>query len=206
MTIPGPYGAMGEYFNATAGFQCVELAERFLAVADGLAPVFANGQQVAANYHSTYASTELYLNGSASAVGHAPVAGDVISFSNAPGFDAVTDGHVAVVSSSAVDKRTGNGALTIAQENVSRGYNRYTLLVEHWRLVDPNSAPDALFGFAYAEWLHVPPYRSTVGPAESSILAPETGAIEPVRRIVAGMMSNLGQPAKSRLRERTRRR
>ena len=54
---PGPYGADIVYSNATPGFQCVELADRFLAVVDGLAPVFANGQQVAANYHAAYANT-----------------------------------------------------------------------------------------------------------------------------------------------------
>ncbi|HLX78132.1 MAG TPA: CHAP domain-containing protein [Acidimicrobiales bacterium] len=159
VTIPGPYGAFGYYYNATSGFQCVELAERFLAVVDGLAPVLANGQQVAANYHAAYVNTSLYVNGTPGAVGHAPKKGDVISFSNAPGFDAVAAGHVAIVDKSKIDAR-GNGTVTIAQENVGAGYWIYTLDVDHWRLVDPMWAPDALWGFGYAEWLDVKPYRS----------------------------------------------
>jgi hypothetical protein len=192
VTLPGPYGSTGYFFNATTGFQCVELAERFLALADGLPPVLANGQQVAANYHAAYANTELYVNGSRGAVGHPPVAGDVISFSNAPGFDAYTDGHVAVVSSSAVDAKTGDGAVTIAQENVGAGYQRYTLLLEDWRLVDPNSPSDALFGFAYAEWLHVTPYRVAFRAAAASLVKATSieGAFDPVRGII-------GSPAAS---------
>jgi CHAP domain len=184
--LPGPYGSMGYFYNATTGFQCVELAERFLALADGLAPVLANGQQVAANYHASYANTELYVNGSRGSIGHPPVAGDIISFSNAPGFDAYTDGHVAVVSASAVNAKTGDGTVTIAQENVGSGYQRYTLVLEDWRLVDPNSPSDALFGFAYAEWLHVTPYRVAFHSSAAGIVKSTSieGAIDPLLGII----------------------
>ena len=200
VTLPGPYGSLGYFFNATTGFQCVELAERFLAVADGLAPVLANGQQVAENYHSAYMNTQLYVNGSAQAVGHAPVDGDVISFSNAPDFEAFSDGHVAVVSSSSVNDRTGDGTVTIAEENVSPGYQLYTIMLEHWRLVDPSSPPDALFGFQYAEWLHVTPYRAAVGAAQTSIVsAPNVaGAIEPVQGIIGSLSAGLGHLSHAR--------
>lgn len=181
VTIPGPYGASGYFFNATPGFQCVELAERFLALADGLAPVLANGQQVARNYHAAYSNTSLYVNGSRSSIGHAPLAGDVISFSNAPGFDAWQAGHVAVVDRSSVNSG-GNGTVTIAQENVGAGYWIYRLDVVRWRLVDPTSAPDALWGFAYAEWLHVRPYRAAEASSAVRLFAkrprPGIGAIE----------------------------
>lgn len=195
VTLPGPYGSTGYFFNATTGFQCVELAERFLAVADGLAPVFANGQQVAENYHRAYPNTELYVNGSAGAIHHPPVSGDVISFSNAPNFDAYSDGHVAVVSSSSVNEETGNGTVTIAQENVGTGYQRYTLSLEHWRLVDPNSPPDALFGFAYAEWLHVTPYRLAFGAALTSLVNRQDGPglIEPVEGIASRLPAGFGR-------------
>ncbi len=207
VTIPGPYGSTGYFFNATTGFQCVELAERFLSVADGLAPVLANGQQVAENYHSAYPNTSLYVNGSPRATAHAPVSGDVISFSNAPGFDAYTDGHVAIVSSSSVDEKTGTGSVMVAQENVGAGYNLYRISLQHWRLVDPNSPPDALFGFAYAEWLHVKPYRLAVGLARTSLLATNnTGMVEPVQGIVANLSSGLGFDVRVLRHAHTRRR
>jgi hypothetical protein len=163
--LPGPYGTENGYFDATEGFQCVELAKRFLAVVDGLTPVFGNGQQVAANYHAAYANTRLYVNGSSEAVGHPPVEGDVISFSDAPGFDSWSPGHVAVVSASSVDPATGDGTVTVSQENVGPGYWRYRLDLVDWRVEDPTTAPNAEWGFPYAEWLHVLPYQVAFGVA-----------------------------------------
>ncbi|MGP8163494.1 MAG: CHAP domain-containing protein [Acidimicrobiales bacterium] len=186
--LPGPYGADIVYFNATPGFQCVELADRFLAVVDGLAPVFANGQQVAANYHAAYANTQLYVNGSSQAVGHPPVAGDVISFSDAPDFDSWSPGHVAVVTGSSVDRVTGDGTVTLAQENVGPGYWGYTLDVVDWRLEDPTTAPDAEWGFPYAEWLHVTPYRAAFGAAPVGLVAPAADSeLPPVPGIAASL-------------------
>jgi hypothetical protein len=169
--LPGPYGTDHGYFNATEGFQCVELADRFLAVVDGLAPVFANGQQVAANYHAAYANTRLYVNGSPGSVAHPPVKGDVISFSDAPGFDSWSPGHVAVVSASSVDRATGDGTVTVSQENVGPGYWRYRLDLVDWRIEDPTTAPNAEWGFPYAEWLHVLPYRVAFGATSVALMA-----------------------------------
>ncbi len=154
---PGPDGEVGaRYYNATPGFQCVELADRWLAVADGLAPVLAEGSQVAMNYHAAYpADTRLVENGSPQAVGHPPLRGDVISFSEVPDFQDPTDGHVAIVVSSHWDARTGNGVVEIAQQNVAPGGMRRALLLEDWRLVDPEEPPNAEWQFPYAEWLHV---------------------------------------------------
>jgi hypothetical protein len=169
--LPGPYGVLGVYYNATQGFQCVELADRFLAVVDGLAPVFGNGQQIAANYHAAYANTSLYVNGSSQAVGHAPVAGDVISFSDAPGFDSWSPGHVAVVTGSSVNPATGNGTVRIAQENVGPGFWNYTLDLVNWRVEDPTTAPNAEWGFPYAEWLQVTPYRAAFSTPPVALVA-----------------------------------
>jgi hypothetical protein len=186
--LPGPYGADRVYFNATPGFQCVELADRFLAIVDGLAPVFANGQQVAATYHAAYANTSLYVDGSPQAVGHPPVAGDVISFSDAPGFNGWSPGHVAVVTASSVDRATGDGTVTIAQENVGSGYWKYTLDLVDWRLEDPTTAPNAEWGFPYAEWLHVTPYRVAFGRATGALVASSTPApLAPLPGIVAAL-------------------
>jgi hypothetical protein len=164
---PGPSGDVGaRFYNATPGFQCVELADRYLAVADGLAPVLAEGSQVAANYHAAYPTkTRLVLNGSPGAVGHPPVAGDVISFSEVSDFQDPTDGHVAVVVSSRVDRRTGDGVVDIAQQNVAEDAMRRSLLLEHWQLVDPEEPPNAEWQFPFAEWLHVLTPHPTVIPA-----------------------------------------
>lgn len=152
--LPGPYGSMRRYFNATPGFQCVELAERWLAVVDGLAPVRANGSTVAAAYHAAYPASRLVRNGSAGAVGHPPVDGDVISFSTVPSFADPTDGHVAVVVASAVDRATGNGVVRIAQEDVAASDYLMTLRLAHWRLFDPADPADAALQYPYAEWFH----------------------------------------------------
>ena len=166
--LPGPYGLSTEtYYNATPGMQCVELAERFLAVSDGLAPVHANGAQVAMNYHAAYPQTKLYLNGTRTAIGHAPVAGDVISFSYSPDFYA-GDGHVAVVVRSRVDARTGDGSVLIAQENVASADYLHELLLSDWRLSDPPFGGTDL-GFGYAEWLDASVMHSSSAQPLSSL-------------------------------------
>ena len=190
--LPGPYGADRGYYNATPGFQCVELADRFLAVVDGLAPVHGNGQAIAANYHAAYSNTSLYVNGSPQAVGHPPVAGDVISFSDAPDFDAWSAGHVAVVTASSVNPVTGNGTVTIAQENVGPGFWNYTLDLVNWRVEDPTTAPDAEWGFPYAEWLQVTPYRAAFGAPPVGLVAQSApSALSPVTANVTAL--GLGQ-------------
>ncbi|MGD0741898.1 MAG: CHAP domain-containing protein [Acidimicrobiales bacterium] len=206
--LPGPYGTERGYFDATEGFQCVELAKRFLAVVDGLAPVFGNGQQVAANYHGAYANTRLYVNGSRGAVGHPPVEGDVISFSDAPGFDSWSPGHVAVVSASSVDRATGDGTVTVSQENVGPGYWRYRLDVVDWRVEDPTTAPNAEWGFPYAEWLQVLPYRVALGAAPVAIV---TSSSPSVMSSMPGVVGSFGfggahhrvHPGRLRYRPRT---
>ncbi len=180
--VPGPFGALGTYFNATSGFQCVELAERYLAVVDGLAPVKANGATVAMNYHAAYPTTTLVRNGSPGAVGHAPAVGDVISFSWWEGFSG-TDGHVAVVVRSSVDS-AGDGTVTVAQQNVSASDYLYTLGLTHWRLYDPSEPGDAEFQYAYAEWLSVPPLRtSSADAAATGLVLPTTPALTLLPRI-----------------------
>ncbi len=158
--IPGPSGALSPaYFNATPGFQCVELAERYLSVAYGLAPVKANGSDLALAYHAAYPATALVVNGSSKARGSPPVSGDVVSFSMVPGFEDPGDGHVAVVVSSKVDASTGDGTVTIAQENVGADQMVRTIDLVAWRLVDPSEPPNAEWQYPFAEWLHVPVHR-----------------------------------------------
>lgn len=164
--LPGPGGALSTATGATPGFQCVELAERFLAVVYGLAPVPANGSTVAAHYHAAYPATALYVNGSAEAMGHAPQAGDVLSLDLYPGFAGADDGHVAVVVKSSVDPRSGDGTIVLAQENVAAADYLKTINVVDWRLEDPADRANPEFQFPYAEWLHVATIPSLAAAAE----------------------------------------
>jgi hypothetical protein len=168
--LPGPGGNTSRYFGATPGFQCVELADRFLAVVYGLAPVIGNGESVAANYHAEYPFTRLYVNGTPSAVGHAPQPGDILSLSSSPTFQDGSDGHVAVVVRSAVDS-AGNGSIVVAEENVSSADYWKTISVIGWRLVDPDEPPNPEFQFPYAEWLHVGPIPSIAAQHERIAIA-----------------------------------
>lgn len=165
--LPGPRGRLGAYYNATPGFQCVELAERWLSIADGLAPVMAEGDQVAANYHAAYPNSLYIVNGTPEAVGHAPVRGDVISFSSVPGFDGTDDGHVAVVVASHVSG-AGDGTLLVAQENVGPGAYHKVLDLIGWRLVDPSDPANAEFQYPYAAWFHLLPPPRAVLEAEAA--------------------------------------
>jgi hypothetical protein len=73
----------------------------------------------------------------------APVAGDVLSLSAAPGFDSASGGHTAVVQSTAVDA-AGNGTVTVVEENgPASGVG--VLAVADWTVHYP--------GFRYIEWL-----------------------------------------------------
>ena len=154
--IPGPYGATTTYYNATPGFQCVELAERYLAVVDGLAPVKADGSTVALNYHLAYPHLGLVVNGSRGAIGNPPTPGDVLSVSFSPDFVDGGDGHVAVVTASQVDPLTGNGTVTVAQENAGTTYAVETLNLRSWRLSDPTEPGNVLLQYPYGEWLEAP--------------------------------------------------
>jgi hypothetical protein len=186
---PGEDGTVGAGDqDATPGFQCVELADRWLAVGEGLAPVLAEGSQVAMNYHAAYPRrTTLVLNGSPAAVGHPPTAGDVISFSQVPDFDDPSDGHVAVVVWSRWDRRSGDGTVEIAQENVAEDAMRRSLRLEHWQLTDPAVPADAEWQWPYAEWLHV-----VVGPV-TLVPAATRAAIARERAKIAALL-RLGEP------------
>lgn len=87
-----------------------------------------------------------------------PPTGDAISFSLVPTFIDPTDGHVAVVVSSAVDRATGDGTIVVAQENVAPADYRMVLDLHDWRLSDPAEPADAALQYPYAEWFHpLPP-------------------------------------------------
>jgi hypothetical protein len=134
------------------GFQCVELSERWLAMAYGLDVVSANGNQVAwryyAVYHASHRGMRLVTNGTP---GASPQPGDIISFSNHPTFQGDADGgHVAVVVAGGHVDPAGNGEIFVAQENLKGlSYTHQGLPVRGW-VVGARGE-----GFRYAEWLRV---------------------------------------------------
>ncbi len=192
--LPGPGGSLAGYYNATPGFQCVELAERYLALVDGLAPVEANGDQVAANYHAAYPRSLLVVNGSPAAVGHAPVRGDVISFSLSPSFNDPTDGHVAVVVASAVNG-AGDGTVEVAQENVSSADYRMTLELTRWRLSDPSDPAMAALQYPDAEWFQ-PLAPPAVGRLATALAGPPPSALaaRSAAAVAADLLRRAGAP------------
>jgi CHAP domain len=126
----------------TAGYQCVEFAERYLYARYGISmPVVTNGDQVAAHYAASFAALFMVVrNGTPH---RAPRAGDVLSLSSAAGFDSASGGHTAVVQSAAVDSG-GDGTVTVVEENGSAA-GVTVLPVTGWTVRYP--------GFRYVEWL-----------------------------------------------------
>lgn len=128
----------------TPGYQCVEFSERYLFYKYNVTmPIGTNGSQIVDHYVSRYPSLFTKIgNGTANA---APQQGDVLSFSNFSNFSS-DNGHTAVVSSSAVDG-SGNGRISIVEENASASGNN-VLSVSNW-VVQP-------LGYRYTKWLHRP--------------------------------------------------
>lgn len=101
-------------------WQCPELSKRFLYLAYGIAPYFANGSQVVWHY-----SGDLLDKVSNCEVGQAPQPDDVLSSGSTS-----TYGHTSVVVASDVDD-DGNGEIrVIEQNNSSTGLS--TLSVDNW--------------------------------------------------------------------------
>lgn len=128
---------------AYSGYQCVELATRWLHYRYNVAQVKANGAQVVDNYYK--ANPKKFTKYSNGAVGHAPRPGDVVSFSNNSKFSDY--GHVGVVISSSVDS-SGNGTIRLAEQNYggttgAKGYHDYK--VSGWKVQS---------SFRYVRWLH----------------------------------------------------
>ncbi|WP_186526401.1 CHAP domain-containing protein, partial [Leekyejoonella antrihumi] len=145
------------------GYQCMELSERYLYYKYGVTmPISTNGAQVVDHYASSYPSLfRVYGNGAA---GHAPVQGDVLSFSNTGGFSDY--GHTAVVQSSSVNG-SGNGSITVIEENSGWTANgAHVLTVANWIVRGE--------GFAYTKWLHGP---GSATPSSPTGVVPASGVI-----------------------------
>jgi hypothetical protein len=108
-------GSWGEY-----EWECVELVMRYLYQGFGVAPYGANGNQVVSNYQGS-----AFQKIGNPTQGVAPQPGDVLSY----GPD-TTFGHASVVASSNVNS-SGNGSITVVEENNSPG-GTSTLNVSGW--------------------------------------------------------------------------
>jgi hypothetical protein len=134
-----PYpGAPGYY----PGYQCAELAARWLYYKYGAAETSGNGAQKVDVYAARYPTTFVkYANGTRS---HAPAVGDVVSFSRSSAFNDI--GHVGVVATSSVNT-SGNGTIRLAEQNdKAQGY--LDLTVSAWRVQFPGGY------YPYIKWLH----------------------------------------------------
>jgi CHAP domain len=124
------FPSYGDGFQPSGGFQCTELANRFLFNAWGLQPVFGSsldGKTYAQTVHTDYPSVQLIANGTA---GQPYLPGDIVSFtgnSNEP------DGHVAVVIAS-TENPSGNGTVTIMEQNAALS-GQESLKVSGWKLL-----------------------------------------------------------------------
>lgn len=132
--IPGASGEPGygdSFEQAPYGFQCIELADRFLWDAWGIDPVFGadlNGANYADTVHADNPSVSLVTNGTAN---KPYLPGDVVSFTGGPD----DDGHVAVVTGSS-ENSTGDGTVSLTEEDASSsGQTKAT--VSNWSMGTP---------------------------------------------------------------------
>lgn len=128
-------------------WECTELAFRFMAQVYGVTAYGANGVDVVNNYRTSYGGSLVVVNNATA--GTPPLPGDVMSFRNGN-----AAGHVAVVSTSAVDQN-GNGSIGLITQNDTSDGTR-TLAVSGWRV--------ASFGtYVPYGWLHDPAGRGDPG-------------------------------------------
>jgi hypothetical protein len=136
-----------------ADFQCVELSTRFMSVVYGLQAAAGNGAVFVANNHQRFPSIPVGVPAS----GSVPAPGDVVSLSGgAANPNAEPAGHTAVVSdSSHVDMSTGNGYITLLEEN-DGGVGTGVINVSNWNesMGNPSYA-NGLFWYTQISWLEL---------------------------------------------------
>ncbi len=143
----GPPTGLPDPFD-TAGFQCVELSERFLwAVYKDYVPDVPDGRDFVRFAHSDL-GTPIGLPGTHSV----PAPGDIVSLWG--GLLAQPYGHTAVVTSVKVDS-SGNGTIGIMEQNgTANGWDQIN--VSDWKETygDPNYA-GGIFYYTNIQWLKI---------------------------------------------------
>lgn len=124
-----------------AEWQCVELAQRFMAQVYGTRAYQANGGQVVSNYSTAYGGGLVKVSNGTSGV--APQPGDIVSFRSPSN----PWGHAGVVADVTVDAN-GNGTVKMLSQNDTRDGWR-TLTLASWWLTGLGSLQ--VYG-----WLHDP--------------------------------------------------
>jgi hypothetical protein len=115
-------------FDTVGGFQCEELAARFVWNRYDLNVKTLNAVDFASVVHTADVSVPLYSNGT---VNEPYLPGDIVSFNGIPGTSNATTGHVAVVIASS-ENSSGNGAVTVMQQDA--GLAMQTFVVSNWSL------------------------------------------------------------------------
>ena len=145
--LQSPFTSKDSAVAYTPGFQCVELAERYLLVTQGWGALHADGDQVAGAYAAAHGLT-LYMNDGNSL----PVVGSVISFAKSSSCSDTNGGHVAIVTN--VSVANGKGNITILGENQNGSAGIYvggtaTNTVMNNKIV-------AFDGDVYVDWIDPP--------------------------------------------------
>jgi hypothetical protein len=111
---PEPQSAASPVSPVEPGFQCVELARRYLFVRYEWPALHGNGDHLVQAYGTAHGLTPV-----TNTPGNVPQVGDVMSFAANPSFNDPDDaGHVAVVSSvTATNASNGDYTITVVGEN-----------------------------------------------------------------------------------------
>ncbi len=151
-----------------AEWQCVEVAQRFMAQVYGTVAYGANGSGVVSNYRASYGGGLVRINNGT--VGKAPQPGDIVSFTTPKN----PYGHVVVVTASTVDGKGDGTVTTLSQNDTATGWR--TFAVTGWTMAGFGSLTP------YA-WLHDPAGRGN--PLADGTYVRATG-ITGTYRIVGG--------------------
>ncbi len=128
--VPASGTYKGFFEDAPYGYQCTELANRFVFDIWGLNPVNANGDDYVSTLHGAHPSVPLIANGTA---GQPYLPGDIVSFT---GTGSLANGHVAVVMASTyAPGDSGNYTVTLLEENASSS-GENTAAVTNWKMAE----------------------------------------------------------------------
>lgn len=163
--------AAGQAINA--GWECVELSERYLYLQYGLLGLSADGSTLVDNYYSYYHSSQPSLvEGTSLSAGFHPTTGDVVSITWSNGGP-----HTAIVTGSSINS-SGNGTISLFQENgwTTSGtpWPNGFLNVSGWQVFDAGNNALQLF-----HWLHdsTPTTRSSRTPTTRQVGRLPNGAL-----------------------------
>ena len=149
-------------------WECVELTMRFMNQVYGVTPYGANGNQVVANYKTSYGGGLVAVSNGTP--GTAPQPGDIMAFDSANS----AFGHAAVVTYTQVDAN-GNGKIALMSQNdTSDGWRKLTVVA--WQVQGFGS-------YVPTAWLHDPQGRGGAGvgaPASSPTSTPSSSSLSKI--------------------------